>query len=284
MRFSERYKYQQVREIIQIESVSDSLKNGLWNVLTAFAWRLSVGEERSFYNRGGELYETCVSLWHDFFRRPTDKIPALWPTALEEIRKYYFSAAWFAVYDFVEFMEGALPYGTEEERSGYIKACNAELERELSAYRFVGNVITRITEPEEIAAIENAFDRAKGPVRRHLESALGLLSDRKAPDYRNSIKESISAIESLVCLRAGEKGSLGQLLKTMQDNIGLHPALKNAFSNLYGYTSDEGGIRHAMLEASTLKLEDAIFFLVVCSAFISFVEAKFSSGPSATRN
>ena len=34
MRFSERYGYKPIREIIQKESMDDDLKNGLWNVLS----------------------------------------------------------------------------------------------------------------------------------------------------------------------------------------------------------------------------------------------------------
>jgi hypothetical protein len=82
-------------------------------------------------------------------------------------------------------------------------------------------------------------------------------------------------VESLVALETGsDKGTLGQLLKALEDHIHLHPALKSAFSNLYGYTSDANGIRHALLDAPSLRFEDAKFFLVVCTAFISFVLAK----------
>jgi len=34
---------------------------------------------------------------------------------------------------------------------------------------------------------------------------------------------------------------------------------------------DEDGIRHAMLEESTLTLADAKYFLVSCSAFITYL-------------
>jgi len=60
----------------------------------------------------------------------------------------------------------------------------------------------------------------------------------------------------------------------LEDEIKPHPALKPAFSNLYGYTSDEGGIRHALLQAESVRFEDAKFFLVLCSAFVNFVTAK----------
>ena len=63
----------------------------------------------------------------------------------------------------------------------------------------------------------------------------------------------------------------------LEDKIGLHPALRAAFGNLYGYTSDEGGIRHALMESKVVSFDDAKFFLVVCSAFVNFVETKIAT-------
>ncbi len=50
--------------------------------------------------------------------------------------------------------------------------------------------------------------------------------------------------------------------------------MKEAFSRLYGYTSDEGGIRHAMQEDAKCDFDDAKYMLVTCSAFVSFLVAK----------
>jgi hypothetical protein len=97
---------------------------------------------------------------------------------------------------------------------------------------------------------------------------------KRAIQYRNSIKESVSAVESLVGIALGKQGTLGQLIKKLKQEIDFHPALEAAFSSLYGYTSDADGIRHAILESKALSFEDAKFFLVVCSAFVNFVTAK----------
>jgi hypothetical protein len=77
-----------------------------------------------------------------------------------------------------------------------------------------------------------------------------------------------------VTISLGQKGTLGQLVKKLEKEIRLHPALGKAIDSLYGYTSDASGIRHALLESSEVSLEDAKFFLVVCSAFVNFVKAK----------
>ena len=153
------------------------------------------------------------------------------------------------------------------------QAMNHALERELAAYRLVGGKFAQITQEQEIASIEAALaaDNAPG-ARNHLATALSLLSDRKAPDYRNSIKESISAVESVARFSTGnEKATLEQALKRLETAGHIHPALRGAFSKLYGYTSDERGIRHAMLEDPNLTAADAKFFLIACSAFVSYV-------------
>jgi len=279
MRFSERHGYKTLREIIQIESVDEPLRSALWSLLKVFVWdhaRHSGGGYGGGYYLTGigneELKKLCRSLWFNYFKKPLDQLDNDWTETLKQLRRYFFECQWFEVYDFIEFVANNFDrYGFRER---FIESCNGVLQTELSAYKFVDGLITRITEQQEIEEIETALETARGPSRTHLRRALELLSDRNAPDYRNSIKESISSLESLVAAIVGEKGTLGHLIKKLDNEIGLHPALKTAFSNLYGYTSDEGGIRHALMEAEKVDFNDAKFMLVVCSAFVNFVLSK----------
>ncbi|HHG2223482.1 TPA: hypothetical protein Q4A38_05340, partial [Synechococcus sp. WH 5701] len=146
------------------------------------------------------------------------------------------------------------------------------LARENSAYRFVEGQIAEITSKAEIEAVEMAIEAA-GPyagVSSHLTSALALMSDRTSPDYRNSIKESICAVESLAKQIAKKpSATLGVVLNELERTHALHPALKSAFSSLYGYTSNAQGIRHAPLDEPTLSKSDARFILVCCSALVN---------------
>jgi len=279
MRFSERYGYKSIRDIVQIDSIDEPLRNAIWSILKICVWdhvRPSTGGYGGSYlsSYGNEQIETlCQRLWFSYFKKPLDKLPNDWNEVLTRLRKHYFECEWYEVYDFIEFIVNN--YERHNFKNEFIDLCNRSFEKEMSAYRFVDGVISRITEQQEIDEIEQAIDKALGPVCAHIRRALELLSSRDAPDYRNSIKESICAVESLTAISVGaEKGTLGQLIKQLEEKIGLHPALKAAFSSLYGYTSDEGGIRHALLEAETIRFEDAKFFLVVCSAFINFVQAK----------
>ena len=270
MRFSERYGYKKVREIIQIDSMDEPLRNALWSFLQIHVWEHARTGQGGSFSGDYEIWTLCRELWLSYFKNPLDTIDDQWQRVHASLRTHFFGCPWYEAYDFIEFV--ANNYRVYH-LDLFPQSCNAVLEREMSAYRFVNGLISRIADEQEIAEIEKALEKT-GPVQIHLRRALELLSDRQTPDYRNSIKESISAVEGLVQKVVGERGTLGQLLKKLEDDIGLHPALRTAFGSLYGYTSDEGGIRHAILESREIGFEDAKFFLVVCSAFINFVESK----------
>lgn len=277
MRFSERYGYKNVREIVQIDSMDELLRNALWSLLKIFVWDQvrDTGPYGTYLSSlsNQEIQTLCKRLWFAYFKKPLDQLDDDWNKVYTKLRRHFFECEWYEVYDFIEFV--ANNYERHQFKDQFIETCNLSLEKEISAYRFVDDLIARITEQQEVEEIEQALNEARGPEQTHLRRALELLSNRESPDYRNSIKESISAVESLTATITGaNKGTLGQLIKKLEDKIGLHPALITAFSNLYGYTSDKGGIRHALLEAETIRFEDAKFFLVVCSAFVNFVKAK----------
>lgn len=274
-RFSERKGLKKVRTEIQVNSIDEALTNSLWNVLDYHYWRRCsleydeiTSEMRSFLNK----------LWHNYFKEPVDTISESdsWQEALENIRERYFDSAWFEVYDFLEFVADNFP--DEDANQRFMKTCNDVLEKELSAYRFVGGLITQVTSETEISTIEKSLESPFKTVNAHLENALKLMSDRKSPDYRNSIKESISAVEAICRVIAqDDKATLGKALDKIEKKIGLHGALKRAFDSLYGYTSSAEGIRHAILEEGiSLGFEDAKFMLVSCSAFINYLNSKAS--------
>ncbi len=273
MSFSERYGYKPVREIIQIESMDEPLRNGIWSLLQMYFWDRWRGGCYISKDSNRELYVFCMRLWLSFFKKPLDQLDSDWRKVLNQLRNYYFGYEWNEVYDFIEFI--AYEYPNDRLCKKFIEDCNNLFEKEMSGYRFVGNMITRITGEEEIQAIEQALESDIDTVSTHIRRSLELLSDRNSPDYRNSIKEAVSAVESLVAQVLDEKnGTLGQLLKKLETEIKLHPALTEAFSKLYGYTSDDGGIRHALMEKESHDFHDAKFMLVVCSTFINYVKAK----------
>jgi len=55
--------------------------------------------------------------------------------------------------------------------------------------------------------------------------------------------------------------------------------LKRGFTAIYGFTSDEQGIRHSLLEkeSPTVDEADAQFMIGACSAFVSYLISKARS-------
>ena len=84
MFFSERYGYRPVREIMQIDSVDEPLRNGLWNLLQVYAWddaKPSRGMYGGYYlsNHGNEgLRQLCHALWFSYFKKPLDQLDNNW--------------------------------------------------------------------------------------------------------------------------------------------------------------------------------------------------------------
>lgn len=53
----------------------------------------------------------------------------------------------------------------------------------------------------------------------------------------------------------------------------MHPALVNAYNILYGFTSDEEGIRHSQIKDSEVDQRLAQCFLTNCSAFVTYLQS-----------
>lgn len=153
---------------------------------------------------------------------------------------------------------------------------NAIFEKECVGYRFVNEKIIKNIDKTEITAIEEASNTKFDGCNTHIQKATHFLYDREKPDYKNSIKESISAVESICKIIAGEGATLGETLKILERKRGLKGQLKSAFEKLYVYTNDKGGIRHADgLFASEVSFEEAKFMLVSCCAFVNYLIAEY---------
>jgi hypothetical protein len=274
--FSHRHGYKPIKSIAQVESMDDDLRTSLWNELDTFYWKTAKTQYSLEGSDNREIRLLLQELWSKYFVLPLDTIGYSWSPPYSHIRQYFFGCSWNEAYDFIEFVPKH--YTSASKKNDFFRAsCNLVMEREVSGYRFIEDKIVPISSKEEIAEIEEAMrvPDTLSPVAIHLESALEKFSDRKSPDYRNSIKESISAVETISSLIAGkEKAELTDALKTLREKIEIHPALRDAFIKLYGYTSDEDGIRHALLEEPKLDSEDAKFMLIACSAFVNYLKVK----------
>lgn len=281
MRFSQRIGKTSVRDSIQIESIDEKLENRLWNnIQINFFDVIGVNFNHKIDN-DSDIGLVFNSIWQEFFENRADEIPKNQQRDISTrefvgyIKDWFFKSNWFEKYDFLEFLS---KIDINYLRIEFDVKCNNSLKKEMSAYRLVDGHIVQITSEEEIVEIEDALVNSSKwePVNTHLSTAIEYFSCRKNPDYRNSIKESISAVESLCKIIVGNNNTtLAPALKIIEEKYKVHGALRSGFTALYGYTSDAGGIRHSLLtDDIEVSMEDAKFMLVSCSAFINYLKVK----------
>ena len=252
--------------------MNTELRHSLWNALDIAIWS-TAGFQFKQYGTP-DITSFARALWFGFFKEPIDTIPDRASKILSHIREHFYECEWFEVYDLLEFI--ASHYNSDKVKRQLQGFLNQVLERELSGYRFVSGSLTDITGPEELKMLEQALqDNRFAGVAAHLQRSVELYSNRDNPDYRNSIKESISAVEAIARLVSeNPKATLADALKAIEKRGTLHPALKDGFLKLYGYTSDEGGIRHAMLDEPNLTAADARYFLLSCTSFSNYLKSQ----------
>jgi len=272
-RFSERYGFVEVRDTFQIEDIDDGLKNRLWNKIENFYIdSINIGSNvhiQLMYTIKDKRDKDFFEKIYDVFFKISD-IPAYVNIhkITEKIEEYYLKMQWFEIYDFIEYISKI--YHKEELNIQFRKEVNQVLKEEMSAYRFVDNYIASIIDEVEIGELEEALECKYTPVRQHLSNALELLENS---NYQNSIKESITAVESVAKIITGKETDLANCLKVM--DIDLNKQFKTSMINLYGWTCKEDGIRHGHTgEELKTSFEEAKYMLVSCSAFVNYLIAK----------
>ena len=274
MKFSQRIGITPETKEIQIDFIDDELCNRLWNIIELHVENPIKEDYKTYYSETKSIFFNIV--WHHYFKKPLHTQPNY---PFIEIRNHFFNVEWFEKYDVLEFL---LSTNVDIiDYDDFAKSLNLVLESEFSGYRIIDNRVTPITNEIEIAEIEEAKNiSAKYPqlpgVDKHITQAILNLSDRKNPDYRNSIKESISAVEA-TCRILTDQSTLGKALTKLEGKgIYINSELKKGFEKIYNYTnSKESGIRHSIIEShKEPTFDDAKYMLVSCSAFINYVLSK----------
>lgn len=272
MKFSERYGYLKPLEVIIREKITPEIQNAIctcydtlsnqmssidnsaYAYLEEYIWCFFLNKRKSefWYNRGYVI--TSTAFIEDNKKEWYRKLDLIEETIKYLVHKH--SHHWFSCEFFTNL--------------------NSEFERLNFGYRIIENQIVEITSEHDVRTIESAIENNKDNVRIHLNNALKLFAQRPVPDCRNSIKESITAVEALNRQITGEKVLN---FKRMEDaGIKIPSVLRMGFEKLYAYTNDPTtGIRHALMDETAEYVpgaEEALFMLVSCSAFINYLNSK----------
>lgn len=237
-----------------------SLKNRIWNALHDYLEKIN--------NRDGII----EYIWDGFFGNNNDLLNTSSIAFFHNIKKVHLQYSlleWNKVYDFIEFIL-TVKVGNE---SILINKLNLILEQERAQYRIIDKKVVPLISEEEIQEINKAQSTKYHEVNSHIKKAVDLYSKRPNADIQNSIKESISALEALARIVLNRPtATLGELANELE----IHSALKGGIKKLYGWTSDQGGVRHSENNES-LEITDseARFMLVQCSALVNYIISKY---------
>lgn len=210
-------------------------------------------------------------LWSEHWALAADDYPGF-EGMLARLKQAFLNEVWFRPFDILELV---LARDAWFDRASFRESIVRHLDQESSAYMLLGNnFVERMSGPEAESVIA-ALSSEEDAVRTHFEEALKKLSDRHNPDYRNSIKESISAVECACKKLTGDQsGDLNRALQKLDARTPFHPVFKQSLEKLYVWTNDESGIRHSIKDAPTVTKADAQFMLVTCSAFVNYLFAR----------
>lgn len=271
--FSERYGYTKPNDVIIRERLTPEIINAICSCYDRLRYLISTPGSNFYYKMGSYIWTYYMN------NRESDYTG--YNIATEYIKG---STSWYEKLNLLEF---SISYFRMITTKGYIPInilnsfivdLNFNFERLNFAYKIIDDKIVEITSKEEIDAIDNAIEENKDNIKAHLHNSLDLLSRKPIGDYRNSIKESISAVEAF-CREKTDEETFGKALNKLEKKGFVIPStLKSAFEKLYSYTNNKDtGIRHALMddsEAYVPSIDEAIFMLVSCSAFLNYLNKK----------
>jgi hypothetical protein len=252
------------------KEASYELRTAAWNLLHPIL--TPIGDRPEWVR-----YQLAAKALWNHLHWATDEIPNLAVEGRVVFKGQWFQCDWLAFFDLFEF---CVQFVAQHERQrhgdpiAWFRLANQLLEQQGCAYRFISEELAPITNPIEMAEVESASECAIAAVATHIRGALEQLPPNPNASPRNSIKESISAVEAtLKHLTGSPSVTLGEGLKAFEAKYGpLHESMRRGFVKLYAYTNGPDGIRHALVEgAKDATVDDARYMLITCSAFANYL-------------
>lgn len=140
----------------------------------------------------------------------------------------------------------------------------ARLWRDFEAGRIPGLVLPPVF---QIQRLLSAPEYA--PARHQFEKAVDLL---QRGDRENAAKEAVGALESVALQVTGKRtGQLGELVKELRGKGEIPPPLDKVFEAIWGYTSQQSGVRHGGSTIPDLDERMAVFVVDLVAAAICFL-------------
>lgn len=204
------------------------------------------------------------------------------------------SIDWAKLYDFCERLHSHLAneISWEDSYGNYIvrlarsdakEFISAELQRlfleEGLAYEFSEGVVRRRGRKHTVELTTKSQVVLSDPkllgARRHYEKALQFFRHPSKPDYENSVKEAVCAVEAAAksLFPIAKSSTLGDFIKWLSNtsDIEVPKALMQTLSGIYGFRNGGDGIAHGGANGGRATVEVAEYILAVCASQIIYL-------------
>jgi hypothetical protein len=118
-------------------------------------------------------------------------------------------------------------------------------------------------------------DARLASARKHYDKALQFFRSPSKPDYENTVKEAVCAVEAAgkVLFPSAKAATLGELAKwlTTTKDVSVPKALVHTITGVYGYRSGGEGVGHGGAEGGPATKEVAEYVLAVCASQIIYL-------------
>ena len=280
--FSQRQGYEHLPKPMRLEELSLDLRREIWNTIRELLLKKRVlkggmsGSRYAFIGDNERFIERVIG---KLAKEPENKINTEYNHVMHSFESLLLENNEFnIIVDLIEIM-----VNDRDITTGFVKRIENLFERHAAAYRLDTSKEPYMVYPQSSneqgeatqKAIETLRENNMDGAAAHLRKAAEHIN---AQNYADSIADSIHAVESVACMidpKANE--TLGPALDSLErEGLLKHGALKGAFKKLYGYASDEKGIRHALLDqdSSDAGLDEAMFMFGACAAFAAYLVNK----------
>ncbi len=283
--FSQAHGYEKLPGLLALGELPEEARTRIWNVLykDIMLVRKSIVHYPLHFRDVSPWPEILLDVHSNHFVRAADALPKIKTTYREDakyIHRELKSLPFNKCFDLIEFIlrHPKCP----ESLTGAMKKAFADANLAYTIHEGPpATIVPAVTREEGMAIVQSMEALREGGMEgagEHLREASECIN---RGDWRNGVKESISAVESVARGLASTKASsLSDALKSLESGQPLHGALREGLKRLYGYTSDEKGIRHALLEEanSDVGRDEAVFMFGACASFASYLWRKYGSG------
>ena len=217
-------------------------------------------------------------------KKPEDEINTSYDEVLYLFKSLILETPFNVVLDLIEIMANERLHGEAlVNRIHFVSLISDLFEQYSAAYqldveRYPYKFFPRSSKEQGEAtkqAIKTVRDSGMEGAVTHLRRAAEHINARQ---FAGSVADSINAVESVARLIDPKaSGTLGAALNSLEKaELLKHKALKDGFQKIYGYTKDEQGISHALLEKGSpdVGLDEAMFMFGACASFAAYLVSK----------